>query len=97
MTIEKYRGSNPQPPDHQSDAHPTESPTPAYYYFKELQKKKLVHRTRMPPSEKVKRKLLTPENLKRKLLSPSRTLTETDGRPGVTLYALSTILQMAGA
>ena len=24
------RGSNPQPPDHQSDAHPTEPPSPAW-------------------------------------------------------------------
>ena len=44
----------------------------------------------MPPSEKLKRKLLTPEKRKRKLLMPSRM--KTDGQAGVTLYALSTIL-----
>ena len=27
------RGSNPQPPEHQSDAHPTESPRPATSYL----------------------------------------------------------------
>ena len=41
-------------------------------------------------------KLLTPEKFKSKLLAPSWTWTEMDGWTRVTLYALSTILQMAG-
>ena len=48
-----------------------------------------------PPPEKLKCKWLLPEKLACKLLMPSWTLTETNGRTGITLYALSTIL--AGA
>ena len=40
---------------------------------------KCVHRTQMPPPEKLKYLLLTPEKLKCKLLTPSLTRTETDG------------------
>ena len=49
----------------------------------------------MPPPEKLKSKLVTPKKLKRKLLTPS----DADGDvwTGVTLYALSTIIRMAGA
>ena len=47
----------------------------------------------MPPPEKLICELLTPEKLKPKLLTPSPMQTEMNGRVGVTVFALSTILR----
>ena len=47
----------------------------------------------MPPPEKLKHKLLMPE----KTQTANAISKETDGCTGVTLYALSTTLRMAGA
>ena len=48
----------------------------------------------MSPAEKLKTQILTPEKLKTQI---ANAISDTDGRAGITLYALSTILRMAEA